>query len=161
MVEIEKTQYAEPQILASDGSQPTRLIVTVFANDIALEWTNQEATVTEWDNASVNRSRVDLRHFTQYKIVVTLTVANAGANGILGVLYSLDNSQFSNLSDGIDDTITAADAADITTATGIIASTWNDITAAAKVDNVVLAIFGNCDVNTGDPSVSKIEVHLR
>ena len=131
MVTRSKTQYGEKPILAADGSQSTKLIVVLMANGTNIAWTNQEATVTEFDNASINRAKVDLRHFTQYKIIVTLNLANAGANGIFGVQYSLDNSQFTNLSDGVDDTLTAADCADVTTATGIIESTWNNITDAA------------------------------
>ena len=163
MVRINKTQYAEPDILASDGTKRTALIILIFASPTATEMTNQPVAITEWDAVSVNRAKVDMRHFTQYKVVITLTVVNAGANCLWGVEYSLDNSQFTNLTDGVDDTIPPVNAGSCTctAAAGVIDGGWTNITDAAKVEDCWLAAFGTCDVNTGDPSISKIEVHLR
>ena len=163
MVRIEKTQYAEPQRLI-DGDHPTALILVLFANGVAQIWTNAGDTIEEIYNTTVNRARVDLRHYSQYKIVVTLTTVNAGANSIMGVEYSLDGgSQFSNLTDGIDDTIPPVNAgsAPITAATGVIQGGWTDIVDAAKVDNVMLSAHQTCDVATGDPAFTKVEVHFR
>ena len=156
MVRINKTQYAEPRT-----TDQTQLIQVMFSNSVALEWTNQPATVTELFATAVNRKRLDLRPFSQYRIVVTLTDNSAAANSILGVQYSLDNSQFVNLSDGVDDTLTAADCADIDAASGIIAGAWANITDAAKVDAVALRIAGNSDAATGDPDFTHIEVQYR
>ena len=163
MVKINKVQYAEPaQIIDSD--HPTVLILVLFANGVSQIWTNAGDTIEELYNTTVNRARVDLRHFRQYKIVVTIVTASSGANSLMGVEYSLDGgSQFSNLTNGVDDTIPALDvgSADISTAAGTEHGGWSNITDAAKVANVMLSAHQTCDVATGDPAFTKVEVHFR
>ena len=148
---------------AIDPKWQTRvgLTVVLFQNGVSQIWTNAGQTIEELFNTAVNRKQADLTNFRQYRIVAQVITASSGANALLGAVFSLDASQLKNLADGVNDTIEAVgNSLDISTAAGVIIGTWTDIDASALTD-VLLSCEQTCDVATGDPAFTSVEIQFR
>jgi hypothetical protein len=129
-------------------------VVTIFAGNNNLTWTNMPAAVTELAGVTRYRTIVDLTNVTQARITVVVMVVGS-VYSELAVQYSKDQVSWFYL-DGSN-----GPAVGVGVFTGVVFSFWANITPDARADLVYLRIVGRNGDGVADPQFGLITVQFR
>lgn len=111
-------------------------------------FTNLPAGDNEWNSDTSFRAESDLSAYSQFRLLVPVAVQGAAGTNVR-VQYSTNGgSSFAGNLDG------SAGPAVLIDSTGMKDSGWTNITAAARVDNVVLRLLSNGGDGVADPKIS-------
>ena len=115
-------------------------------------WDNQPLAVTEFQNATIYRSKFDLTNVTQARVVVNY-VGGGAASAKIRAQFSTDQSSWTYLDGAAGPSVTLS-------AAGLNVSPWINIQSGAKSD-VFLRIVGLDGNGAADPAFSRIDIQVK
>jgi hypothetical protein len=114
-------------------------------------WTNMPAAATEFLGVVHRRARVLLADTDRIRLVARVSTLGS-ANAVLRAEYSLDESAWSTLTPDL--AIGGGSA-------GTRTSSWGDVPAEAKNQDVVVRLMGESGNGTADPVLGNIALEYR